>query len=281
MITRKLKRVTKSGAKRARTLDSRTENGPESLGRKSPRNAHLMAELEAKVAAQTEELERTKARLDEEFDRRRQLELRFLEICERERRRFGQDLHDDTCQSLGGLAWIAAKAAQDALKRDPESSHLLSAIAKELTDALDQTYRIAQCLHPAILEERGLVGALACLAKRVSERIPCAFEVPPSLPIPESTELALFRIAQEAVANALKHSGASRISITVRMVGERLFLSVEDDGKGLDPSAQAPRGMGRDIMEYRARAIGAELSIHSRKGRGTLVQCVVTVPVRR
>ena len=249
--------------------------------RKSPRNAHDVAELEAKVEAQSEELERAKVRLDEEFDRRRQLELRFLEICERERRRFGQDLHDDTCQTLGGLAWIAAKAAQDALKRDPESSQLLSAIAKELNDALDQTYRIAQCLHPAILAERGLVGALACLAKRVSERIPCAFEVPPSLPIAESMELALFRIAQEAVANSLKHSGASRISITVRMVGENLFLSVEDDGKGLNPSPQASRGMGRDIMEYRARAIGAELSIHSGKGRGTLVQCVATVPARR
>jgi signal transduction histidine kinase len=284
MITRKIERVrNRATPKSSRAIDSGAAHGSKArMSRSGPSNNQgRVADLEAQVVAQAEELRRAKVRLDEEAERRCQLELRFLEICERERRRFGQDLHDDTCQTLGGLAWIASKAGHDAMKRDPESARLFSAMAKELNDALEQAYRIAQGLHPAILTECGLVGALGCLAERVNERIPCVFEASPALPVPEAAELAFFRIAQEAVANAIKHSGASRISITARMVGENLVLSVEDDGRGLDPAPRACRGMGRDIMEYRARAIGAELSIHSRKGRGTLVQCVLAVPVNR
>jgi signal transduction histidine kinase len=284
MITRKIEPVENRATPRSsRAIDSVLAHGSKArVSRSAPSSDQRhVADLETQVVALAEELNRAKARLDEESERRCQLEMRFLEICERERRQFGQDLHDETCQTLGGLAWIATKAAQDAMQRDLESARLFSAMAKELNDALEQTYRIAQGLHPAILTEYGLVGALGCLAERVSERIPCVFEVPPALPVPEATELALFRIVQEAVANAIKHSGANRISITARMVSENLVLSVEDDGRGLDPALRACRGMGRDIMEYRARAIGAELSIHSRKGRGTLVQCVLAIPVNR
>jgi signal transduction histidine kinase len=284
MITRKIGPVGNRATPRSsRAIDPGAAHGSNArVSRSGPSSdQHRVADLEAQIVAQAEDLKRAKVRLDEESERRCQLELRFLEICERERRRFGQDLHDDTCQTLGGLAWVAANAGQDAMKRDPESARLFSAMAKELNDALEQTYRIAQGLHPAILTERGLVGALSYLAERVSERIPCVCEASPALQAPEAAELALFRIAQEAVANAMKHSGASRISITVRMVGENLVLSVEDDGRGLDPALRACRGMGRDIMEYRARSIGAELSIHSRKGRGTLAQCVVAAPVNR
>jgi signal transduction histidine kinase len=237
--------------------------------------AETVAELERTVTTQAEELKRTKARLDEEVDRRRRLELRFLEICERERRRFGQDLHDDTCQTLAGLAWIAAKAGNDTMKRDPESARLFSAIAQELNDALEQTYRIAQGLHPAVLKEHGFAGALACLADRAAERVPCVLEVPTGLSLPDATELALFRIAQEALMNAVKHSGAGKIAIRVFVAADNLILTIEDDGHGLESSMQAKRGMGRDIMEYRARAIGGELNVVSHKGRGTLVQCVV------
>jgi signal transduction histidine kinase len=284
MITHEVERVGKrTAAKSSQGIGSGTAKASKArVGRNRSRDEHeRVADLEAQVAAQAEELKRAKMRLDEESERRCRLELRFLEICERERRKFGQELHDDTCQTLGGLAWIAAKAGQDAKDRDPESARLFAAMATELNDALEQTYRIAQGLHPAILAERGLVGALGCLAERVSERIPCVFEASPALAFSKSTELALFRIAQEAVANAMKHAGASRISIAARMVGENLILSVEDNGRGLDTGSQTYRGMGSDIMEYRSRAIGAELSVHSRKGRGTLVRCAMPAEKNR
>jgi signal transduction histidine kinase len=123
-----------------------------------------------------------------------------------------------------------------------------------------------------VLEEQGLAAALEQLASTTSARIPCRFEPSGLGGSDAATSLQLYRLAQEAVANAVQHSQASRMAIALRSTRQDLTLEVRDDGRGFAPETP-PEGMGLKVMKYRADAIGAELAIDSSPGGGTVVRC--------
>jgi signal transduction histidine kinase len=131
------------------------------------------------------------------------------------------------------------------------------------------------------MDADGLMVALDDLAQRTTQTVACTFKCDRPILMPESdVALNLYRIAQEAVSNAVKYSGATRIVITLSREGESLRLAIADDGCGI-PSSTRPRrqkrlgGMGLHIMRYRARTMGATLRIQDRQPHGTEVVCLL------
>jgi signal transduction histidine kinase len=108
--------------------------------------------------------------------------------------------------------------------------------------------------------------------------VKCVFRCAESqLPLPAQTSLALFRIAQEAIHNAIVRGGANRIELELAITNGRITLAIRDDGKGFDPSKKAGSGMGLRLMQYRAHSINATFQLSSQPGAGTLVQCSLPV----
>ncbi len=214
--------------------------------------------------------------LHEDISVQRQLEGEILEISERERAQVGQELHDGLCQHLVGVA-LLAKTLSNALvnARRPESQP-----AEELTQliftAVEQIRGVARGLHPVEVDEGGLLAALSDLAEQASLRLPCEMRTT-GHPRVNDNEVAtnLYRIANEALANAVKHSRATRVVIRLRQSADHLTLAIEDDGVGLPAIPPPADGMGLRIMRYRANSIGARLEIANRVPRGLGVTCRV------
>jgi len=223
----------------------------------------------------------------------RQLEQRILDISEEERRRIGQDLHDGLGQQLTGVAFLS-KALQQRLaaKGLPEAADATS-IARLVSESIGQTRALARGLAPVGLEHGDLAAALTQLASATSS----VFGVECDCRCDEQVLLSnlavathLYRIAQEAVNNAIRHGKAARIVIGLEVASStgpdgRLRLWIEDDGIGIDsPPGQLRRaddardGLGLQIMSFRAKMIGAELQIRRRAGGGTIVTCSAPYP---
>ncbi|NBV85021.1 MAG: hypothetical protein EBS01_01870 [Verrucomicrobia bacterium] len=201
---------------------------------------------------------------------RERLERSLLDISEREQRRIGQDLHDGLCQQLTGISLMVSSLHRKML---PGTEHELTQISGLINSSIEETRLVTRGLHPVPDEPGGLVVGLRELADGVhsSSRVNCEFSV---LGVVQITDTAvssnLYRIAQEAVRNAVKHSGAQNISILLQGLEQRLELKIEDDGGGL-PKEPFRKGLGLEIMKYRAASIGGQLSIARRVGAGTVV----------
>jgi PAS domain S-box-containing protein len=228
--------------------------------------------LELRVETRTRELTRINDELETEIARRQRLEGELLEISERERRRFGQDLHDETCQALTGHAMELATLSQRL--KDTESAPELQRLAVRLNQLVENTRRIAHGLHPVCLSG-GLSAALEELATQYSPKIPCDLHIEDlGITLSSEMELSLYRIAQEALTNTVKHAQASRVVVRLHRNGTRIVLSIQDNGVGLPkPMPENPGGMGLDILSYRARSMGAQLTIESLKKGGVRVTC--------
>jgi signal transduction histidine kinase len=229
----------------------------------------LNGTLEARVHDRT-------ARLEDAVKERLKLERRILDARESEQARIGQDLHDGLCQQLVATAFSAALLQRSLEERSAPEASDAERIAKSIDESIGQARDIAKGLHPVPLEEEGLETALRDLARSTSKHtgIRCIAEVsgkPSNLD--KAVAIHLFRIAQEALNNAIKHASASKIVIHFSTYGDGFELTVEDDGGGIDRSTRSG-GMGLHIMDYRARAIGAELDISLGKDGGTRVSCV-------
>ena len=205
---------------------------------------------------------------------------------EDERRRLTRELHDGPAQALAA-ALFGVDMAVHALDRAPAVARdeLLAARAL-IRDALDDVRALMAGLRPRLLEERGLVAALQSLAAMpplwgtevtVETRgISVDHRLPPEI------ELALFRIAQEAVSNARRHGAASRVMVSLAARPGTAELLVVDDGRGFSPSLDQPvisRGEGLPGMHERVALLGGELSIHSAPGAGTRVSVSVPLPL--
>lgn len=207
---------------------------------------------------------------------RRELEKQILEIIGREQRRFGQDLHDGLGQHLTGIELLSQCLEQSLAKKKRPEAEQAATIARHVRDAIKQTKNLARGLSPVELEQDGLRAALKELCRSTTEfgRVKCECVCPEPMPIEENTTAThLYRIAQEAVNNAVKHGHASeiRVSFCLSEKGKRQ-LSIKDNGTGFAVD-QSHGGMGLGIMKYRASVIGAELSIESTPGQGTEVRC--------
>jgi PAS domain S-box-containing protein len=205
------------------------------------------------------------------------LERQILEISDREQARIGQDIHDGLCQQLIGMAFNVNSLEQSlAAQGRPES-----ATARKISGLLDETItearQVCRGLYPVRLKTEGLVPALEELAHTVTERFKraCDCELGTRRLLCDiTTATHLYRIAQEAVNNAVKHSGGKHILIRLSTSDSGLELFVQDDGSGIKPSTGRASGMGLHIMDYRARTIGGTLEIRN-TGKGTNVFCKV------
>lgn len=214
---------------------------------------------------------------------RKQLEEKILHISEEEQQRIGQDIHDDLCQQLAAIGCLAKVALQQLQKGGRVEADSLQEILRLVTHANVRAREMSRGLMPVVLDSAGLMAALADLAQGTERvfRVSCPFRCDRPVQVPDNkVATQLFRIAQEAVANAIKHSSAERIEITLSQDDEdQLLLSIRDNGIGIpDPVPGKTKGMGLLTMNHRARMMGGVLSVDRDGHGGTLVQCRVPIP---
>jgi PAS domain S-box-containing protein len=204
-----------------------------------------------------------------------------LQAAEDERLRIARDLHDDTAQRLAALL-VRLRVARGA--KGERHEQFLDDLHGEILDTADAVRRIARGLRPPSLDEAGLEAAIRTLARSVREAHGLRVEIETAPGMVETrllpdAELALYRIVQEALSNVVRHAGATKARIVLERSGERMVVTVEDDGRGFEPQEQADsggRGLGLVGMAERARFLGGRVGIESRVGRGTRV--IVEVP---
>jgi signal transduction histidine kinase len=238
---------------------------------------HLRAaqrELEHKVEQRTRALTR-------EIAERERLEKETLEISEREQRRIGHDLHDGLCQHLTATAMAAQVIAQRLDAQSQPATTEVAELVRLIEDGIAMTRDIAHGIAPLEMESAGLVTALRALAENVSRvsKVACRVDGDGPPPLIEATAAThLYRIAQEAVNNALRHGKPQQIVISLSCARDRGTLTVEDDGAGLAEDWQSGRGLGTRIMAHRAGLIGGVLSIEPNPTGGTWVTCAFPSP---
>ena len=205
---------------------------------------------------------------------RKRLEKEILEISEREQRRIGQDLHDGLCQHLAGIELMSQVLEQKLARRSKAAAARAGEIAKNVRDAIGHTRLLARGLSPVTLESEGLMSALQELAVNTEKifRVACRFDCDPPVLVPDYPAAThLFRLAQEAVSNAIKHGKAKRILIRLKEERGRLALSIIDNGSGFPTQIPKSKGMGLRIMQSRAGMIGGTLAIERNAVGGTSV----------
>ena len=212
---------------------------------------------------------------------RDKLDQELLEVSEREQRRIAQDLHDDLGQILTATVHLSAalqkKLVHKSVPEAAEQAEILTLIDK----ALSQTRSLARGLHPVKSEPNGLMAALEELALRTGEHFgcPCQFKCLRAVLLGDETvSTHLFRIAQEAVTNAIKHGKSKHINISLSQTINRIMVMVEDDGVGISKSRLQTGGMGMRIMKYRAGMMGGSIAIHTGPRKGTKIICTVPIP---
>lgn len=210
---------------------------------------------------------------------RRRLEHEVLRISEQERRRVGQDLHDGLGQMLTGIGLIATNLGNRLEKQGSDLTEDMFEITDLIREADRMSRNIARGLVQVELEGDGMSAALRTLCSNAEKyfSIRCQYFEKGEILLSDSSSASnLFRIAQEAVSNAVKHGRASNITITLESSEDDLVLTIEDDGIGFPEVLSDKRGMGVDIMGYRARVINARLEIESLDNDGTIVRCTLS-----
>ncbi len=206
---------------------------------------------------------------------RKRLEQEVLQISEVEQRRIGQDLHDGICQHLAGIE-MKSQVLEQNLAKNKAAAAQAGQIAGHVREVIAQTRSLARGLSPFILESEGLVSALTELAANTEKMflIKCHFKNTAQT-FPEEVKVTthLYRIAQEAVTNAVKHGQAKNIEISLAEQADKLTLTIRDDGRGFAAQPKSDQGMGLRIMRYRAGMIGANVLFQAAPGRGVTIVC--------
>lgn len=218
------------------------------------------------------------AKLTEEIAVREELERELLQISEREQRRVGHDIHDGLCQHLTGTAFAGQVLAETLKAQGSRQAENALKVVELVEQGIALSRGLARGLNLVELSSGGLMEALEDFASSTSDlfKVSCRFECPFPVPIHDAQIAGhLFRIAQEAVGNAIKHGHAKEIVITLEASNAGKILRVNDDGLGIAPLQRANRGMGLRIMSYRAEVIGAKLDIRRADEGGTVVTCVI------
>jgi signal transduction histidine kinase len=207
---------------------------------------------------------------------RRRLESEIVATSEKERHNIGADLHDGLGQQLTAIELICTALREDMAGIRPDLKERMEQVVLLLREAVSQTRQLARGLVPIIDDPDALRIALGELASRMSlpGRVRCRLECPSAVPIEDPVVAGhLYRITQEAVNNAVKHGSASEILIRLEVKGGRPWLRISDNGKGLPRTAEGGSGVGLRVMSHRARVIGAELAISSKRDAGVTVTC--------
>lgn len=213
---------------------------------------------------------------------RKRMEQEILTISEEERQRIGRDLHDGLGQLLTGISFLSKSLEEDLVTRAPRESEKAGRIAQLVARSVEQTRAVARGLCFVDREPGGLMTALKLLASSVRDMfdVSCTFACPVPVRVPDHTSaIHLYRIAQEAVNNALRHGKAKQVDIRLEAEagGEAIRLVVEDNGGGIPEDAARAEGMGLRIMRYRAGIMGGTLDVRRAEERGTRLVCSVPV----
>jgi PAS domain S-box-containing protein len=211
---------------------------------------------------------------------RKGFEEAILEISAREQRRIAQDLHDGLGQHLTGIAFMC-KVLEEKLsdKTLPEAVEAAK-IVKMVNQAIDHTRELARGLHPVAAEPLGFMSALKRWASEVEElfHIGCSFQCEKPLPIHDANLAThLYRIAQEAVNNAIRHGKSRNIVIGLSGKNGAGTLTIQDDGEGFPKKPAHPPGVGLSIMNYRADMVGGSLKVQPNQERGITVTCMFPI----
>jgi PAS domain S-box-containing protein len=239
--------------------------------------ARKQAELKAQEQRdELEELSQQKtALLEREVAERTRLEREVVDICAREQRRIAYDLHDSVGQQLVGIA-LCAKLLEEQLRGERHSeADKAGMIVKLVNDAARQARLTARTLEGAdgVGDLKTALQSLAISVSRTCSVKATVTAEGSSLPISPPVAAQLYRIAQEAVHNAVEHGGAGEVQINLASDHEVLVLAIRDDGKGFDSNGSG-NGMGLRIMRYRAQCIGGSCYVQS-SSEGTIVRCCV------
>ncbi len=211
---------------------------------------------------------------------RKRLETELLKVAEEEQRKIGQDLHDDLCSQLSGIGCLTKVLEQQLKTENASEAEMISNISEMIANAGVKAREIAYGLAPSVLENQGLEDALRDLGKRtrILFGVTCTIHTPGIdqlvAQLDANTTVQIYRIAQESITNAAKHSGAELIELILTSENGRLELLVRDNGKGMSVDL-VTAGMGLITMQRRAELIQADFTIEASPGKGTSVRSSV------
>lgn len=231
----------------------------------------LQRDLDQRVRQRTAALER-------ESQARAELQRELLLASGRERTAIGQDLHDGLCQHLVGTALAGQVLAGRLGARQAPEHDEASRVVRLIEEGIAQTRHLARGLLLSSIRPERLVAELEEFAVNISRQsgVPCRFQMQGAPVVcDEQTASHLFRIAEEAVRNALRHARPRSVEITLVGEDDGLTLTVADVGEGLPPTGKSGGGVGLRIMGHRAKVIGGELTVQHQPGRGTSICCHV------
>ena len=212
----------------------------------------------------------------EEISERVRLEREIVAVSAREQQRFGQELHDGLSQQLTGLKFKASLLEYQLQSKDLAEASDAKAISQLLNEATDEASKLARSVRPVETDSRGLMMALHQLAANTAQahRVKCVCEVRRPVFIHDNAVATnVYRIAEEAVANALEHGDATEIVISLSETKECAALIVRDNGRGLPEKLPKADGLGLHMMRYRARMVGGALELQSNPAGGMIVSC--------
>lgn len=217
-----------------------------------------------------------------DITKQRELQDKIVNAATVEQRRLGQELHDTTLQELAGLGLLAENLVET-LSDEPESPRLKLAtkIAAVISEINRQARLLANGLLPVPVDSEGLMSALAALARKMEDEhgVACRFICPEPVRIhDDAMAMHMYRIAQEALTNAVRHSSAAEISIRLERGASTLRLEVRDNGIGLDTGRGEHDGLGLRIMEHRCGLMGGTFSAHRPQSGGTVISCELPAP---
>ena len=203
------------------------------------------------------------------------LEAECLRICERERMAIGQELHDDICQLMVGLSCMLDVLGKQISTVRPDLHAQLDDLSAQVHQGMERTRVLAHGLVPARLVSLGISRALLELARqtKMTRQIEVTVSAPAISPLYSDEQvLHLYRIAQEAISNSIKHGKATLIDIVLRNRGQQHSMTIKDNGIGLPPPSNRAQGIGMHVMQFRAGILGGSLRISSRPAKGVTIK---------
>jgi signal transduction histidine kinase len=238
--------------------------------------AGLLSKLRTLVRELDRRVQERTAALQREVSERQRLDREIAQVADRERHRLGQELHDSLGQHLTGTALAAQVLKEKLALRSASETAEAEKLVRYVEEGIDLTRNLARGFFSPELDADGLTVALQVLAGNITERfgIDCVFEGEESLRIPDSViATQLYRIAQEAATNSIKHAGAQQIVIRLAMNRSELSLAISDDGIGFPDRLPRSEGLGLQLMRHGASLAGASFDVRRNGQHGTIVTC--------